>query len=293
MLAIFKKKKSYGAYLKSKNGFEPLKDKIAKLSINDISSHLGYDSFHIHTFHNSYKKRSNIDIVAFEVFTNNVVFMLVKDKFKKPTDRALRKFLRNFKYSEEYDSIFIRDYLLEGIANKSLNIEFLSKVLNIPKDNPNAEILVKKLDVKLFFVNGYLASFKLTNDLEEWARHLKNINKDIIANYARLSKKYWIDDYEMIFNEVNIQSEAFANTPSGYKNEFINLHRGEFNTINFLMLLVCHYNQKLTEYQFQNCNHGRCVKVNNINSGNQIYEFGKFNYYFDKEGNLLKTEQKK
>lgn len=293
MLTIFKNKKNYGVFIKTQHGFEPLEDKVATLSVNDISTHLGYNPFHLHSYHGRFNRRKNIQLVVFEVFTDNVVFVLVDNKNKKTTEKALQEFLKDFRYDEEYDSIFIRDYLLEGIENKLLTIDFFSKVLGLKINNSNDEILAEKLDVKLFFVNGYLASFKLTNDLEEWARHLKKHNKDIIANYANVAKKYWGNDYNMIFNEVNIQSEAFANTPSGYRNEFISLHRGELNTINFLMLLVCHYKQKINQHQFEDYNHGRYIKINDKISDFNIYRLGRFIYYFDIVGNLSKIEQTK
>jgi len=292
MLPIFRKRKSYGALVKTKNGFYPIEDSIAKLSVNEISSHLGYDPFHIHTFHGTFSKFSNIEIVALEVFTENVVFILVRDISKRVTEKAVRKFLKGFEYSEEYDSVFIRDYLLEGITNKSLPIDFLSRVLDLPNCNSNEEFIVKKLGVKLFFINNYLASFKLTNDLEEWARHFQSINKDIIANYAKLAKKYWSDDYEMIFKEVNAQSEALAGTPSGYKNKFIPLHKGEFNTVNFLMLLVCHYQQEMIENQFIHFNHGRYRKLGSSDLNIKVYRLDKFIYYFNEKGELLKSEKK-
>lgn len=291
MLSIFRKHKSYGAYVKTDIGFELLDDTVSNLSINNISSHLGYDPFLIHTYHGNFSKRSNIEVVALEVFTDNVVFILVRDKAKKISTRALRKFFKKFDFNKEYDSVFIRDYLLEGISNRSLSIHFLSKVLELPNKNPNEEFTVKKLGVKLFFVKGYLASFKLTNDLEEWARHFQNVNKHVIANYAKLAKKYWNDNYDMIYGEVNIQSESLANTPSGYKNEFIPFHRGEFNTVNFLMLLVCHYNQKINETQFVNYNYGRYVQLNNIDHIIRIYRLGQFDYFFNHKGELLRTNK--
>ena len=293
MLAIFKKKKSSGVFVKTQNGFESLDDSIAKLSINDISYHLGYNPFHVHAYHGHFNEKENIQTVIFEAFTENVVFILVRNEYKTPTVKALKRFLKDFKYEEEYDSIFIRDYLLEGIENKTLSTNFFKKVLDLKINDLNGDAFAERLDVMLFFINGYLASFKLSNDLEEWARHIKYYNKDIIANYAKVAKKYWIDDYDMIFKEVNIQSEAYANTPSGYKNEFIYLHRSEFNTINFLMLMVCHYNQTITECQFENYNYGRYKKIENSTPEIKIYKLGEFMYFFGIEGDLLKVEQNK
>ena len=290
---MFWRKKKYGAFVKTVNGFKQIEDNIAKLSFNDISVHLGYDPFHLHSYHGGFKKRSNIQVVAFEVFTENVVFVLVDDNTKTPTEKSLKRFTKRFNFDEEFDSIFIRDYLLEGIESKSLSIGFFSKNLGLQINDPNGEVLAEKLGVKLFFINGTLASFKLTNDLEEWARHLKKINKDVISNYARLAKKYWQDDYDMIFREVNIQSESFANVPSGYLNEYIPLHKGEFNTINFLMLLVCHYEQKITEYQFKHYNHRRYSELPNYNSKIKKYNLGNFNYFFNSEGKLIDIKQKK
>ena len=290
---MFRRKKTYGAFVKTNTGFTPIEDNIAKLSFNDISMHLGYDPFHFHSYHGGFKKRSNIQLAAFDVFTENVVFVLVDDITKTPTEKSLKRFTRKFNFNEEFDSIFIRDYLLEGIESKSLNIDFFSRNLGLQINDPNGEILAEKLDVKLFFINGTLASFKLTNDLEEWARHLKKINIEVISNYARLAKKYWHDDYDMIYNEVNMQSESFANIPSGYLNEYIPLHKGEFNTINFLMLLVCHYEQNITEYQFKQYNHGRYFELPSNNLMIKKYSLNKFNYSFDNDGKLINKEQMK
>jgi hypothetical protein len=285
MFSIFRKKKFYGYYVKSENGFKLLNQ---NGSINEISEYLGFLPFQIHSYHNP-KKRCHIEAVGFEVFTENIVFVLVNDISKKVTNKRVGLFLKDFKFEEEYDSIFVRDFLLEGIANKTLDIDFMSRVLKLPNQNPNEEFHVRKLGVKLFFVNGFLASFKLTNDLEEWARYFKTINKELIANYAKVAKKYWNDNYEMIFNEVNTQSEALANTPSGYRNEYTSLHKGEFNTVNFLMLLVCHYGQRINEFAFLQLNHGRYELEKDDYF--KVYRLGSFLHYFDKMGVLIKSEK--
>lgn len=285
MFSIFKRKKIYGCFVNSENEFKLL-DHAG--SINEISSYLGYSPFHVHSYF-GFKNKSNIEAVIFEVFTENVVFILVKDISKKVTNKRLKSFLKDFKFEDEYDSIFIRDHLLEGIANKALDINFMSRILDLPNKNPNEEFIVNKLGVKLFFVNGFLTSFKLTNDLEEWARYFKGVNKELIANYAKVAKKYWNDDYEMIFNEVNTQSDALASTPKGVRNEYVSLHKGECNTVNFLMLLVCHYGQTINEAAFLQLNHGRYELIEN--NYLKVYKLGHFLHYFDKMGKIIKSEK--
>lgn len=289
MSLLFRKKNLFGVWIRNQDGFKLLEGEKSKGSINDISIHLGYNPYHIHTYHGNFNKKSNIEIIAFEVFTKNIVFILVRNYKVRITQRHINRFLKKFEFKQEYDSVFVRDYLLEGIADKSLNIEFLSKVLEFQNENHNGEYYIKMLGVNLFFINGILASFKIDNDLEEWARHFQEVNKDLIANYARTAKKYWKDDYEMIYLEVNKQSEALANTPSGFLNEFIKLHRDEFNTVNFLMLLVCHYDLKINEKQFVHFNHGRFQRLVLEKANIKIYHLRKYAYYFDEKGQLNQT----
>lgn len=268
-----------GFYKITNSGFLEIDTTGTYGSINSVSVLLGYEIFQIHTAHHLSKK---FDAIAFEIFTSKPVFILSD---KKPTFRDFKIAMRKFKFKEEYDSIYIRDFLLEGIANKNLHLDYLSSIFNFSANDPNGEYYAKKIGVKLFFINNTLASFKLDNDLEEWGRYFKNINKDLIVLYAKLAKKYWDNDYDGIFKEVNSQSEALANTPKGFDNEYISLHKGEFGTVNFYMLLVCHYGYSISEEQFQILNYGRYEK-----KSEKEYKLGKATYRFDNEGNLMKID---
>lgn len=96
----------------------------------------------------------------------------------------------------------------------------------------------------------------------------------------------------MIFDEVNIQFESLANIPEGVNNKFIDLHREKYGTINFFMLLVCHYGQKVNLEQFETLNKGRFQEIQSINKGIKIHSLGNFLYEFDENGILVNFKRK-
>jgi len=292
-LSFLKSKKSSGIFIPNGNKYIELTDEISKRSINEITKYLGYEPIEAHTYFGDFNPKSIVQQVVLEGFTENIIFVIAKDSIKSLAPKEVVKFMRNFKPEEEYDMINIKDVLLEGIEEKNLKLEFLSRVLNFDIDSQNGIYWIQKLGVKLSFIDGVLAGFQLDNELREWARHFQNINPDLVADYARVSKMFWGDDYDMIFDEVNLQFEALANIPEGLNNKFIPLHKNKYGTIDLFMLIVCHYGQRVNLDQFETLNKGRYVKIISLSQNTKIRSMGNFKYEFDESGILINVKRNK
>lgn len=286
-LSFLKTKKSSGIFVPYGREYIELKDEIKDNSINGITRHLGYKPIEAYTYFGDFNPESIVRHVVLEIFTENIIFVLTKDNISKLDSEKVKEFMKKFKPEEEYGIINIKDILLDGIEEKSFEIGFLSRVLNLENPAQNGIYRVEKLGVNLSFAEGILVSFKLDNELGEWARHFKSINPELVANYARVAKIFWGEDYDKIFDEVNLQFEALANTPEGVKNKFIDLHREKYGTINFFMLIVCHYGQKVNLEQFETINKGRFKVVSSSNENIEIRSLGNFFYEFDENGILM------
>lgn len=288
-LNIFRKKRSSGVFIPSGEGYAELIADDLHTSTNGIARHLGYHADQIHTFRGDLNLKNKIVAVSFEIFSKTIVFIQTKPEVTRLKTNRVQSFLSDFNFEEEYNSLNIRDILLEGIRNKTFTIEFLSKVLNFSPLSPNENFYATDLGVHLFFVNGILASFKFDNDLNEWARYFQEINPQIITNYAKASKRYWGENYDQIFKEVNVQCSALAQLPQMHKNEFIQLHQAEFDTINYKMLLVCHHNEEISLTDFLELNHGRIKELSSRDQGTRTFELGLFKYQFGQNGNLIQA----
>ena len=225
-----------------------------------------------------------------EVFTTNVIIALADDNVNQISHEDVQIFMKDFDYDFEYGSYNLQDILLEGIENKSFELDFLGRVLEFEYSDLNGEYYSDKIDSFLFFVNGKLASFKFSDDLNKNARHIKSLNPKIIADYAREAKQYWGEDFENIFGEVNLQSDAYVSTPYAYDNKFIKHHITEFGNVDFFMLLVCHYEQKISLSEFKEINFGRFSFLG-MKNGNSHYSKGNFVYEFNNES-LIKIKKK-
>jgi hypothetical protein len=279
LFKFIKTKKIERIFIPKENKFEKLDYKSSGFSINDIIYHLGYHPTQIHSYFGDYKNKKKIHVIGFEIFSDNIIFILTKNGTKYLKLRDIELFLKRFKFEDMFDSIEIKDTLLKGIEERTLKFDFLNKVLNLKNTLTDGEVYAEKIGVFLFFIEDYLVSFKFDNDLAEWTRYFKNLNPGIISNYAKEAKIYWNDDYDKIFYEVNSQCDALANVPYTFSNEFINLHKNKYGNINFFMLLVCHYGKIINIDEFKTINKGRFESIQS-----NKFELGKFVYEFDKNG---------
>ncbi|SFT00552.1 hypothetical protein [Mucilaginibacter polytrichastri] len=279
-------KKSTGIFIPQGSDYSELTDNIEDTSIVGVSAYLGYHTDQIQVYHTDYNENDDISNVIFEAFTKNIIYVLTKTSCLKVTNRDVNHRLRSYDWAEEYDSYTVRDILEKGVANKSLTIDFLSKVLPINDPEPNGIFPVEKIGFYLYFNHGYLTDFQSLDGLGTWAKYFQKLNPRTITLQEAYAKKYWGNNISQVIKEVNTQSDALANVPELFKNKYSELHTTEIGTINFVMLLVCHYRRNIDLNDFIELNHGRYQQITPT-----IYSLGKFIYEFSDEGNNVKITQ--
>lgn len=279
-------KKSTGIFVPQEGGYQELTDTIENTSILGVSTHLGYHPDQIHVYHTDYDENDDIINVIFEVFTNKIIYVLAKTSCLKVSSRDVSHRLRSYDWAEQYDSYTVRDILEKGVANKSLSIEFLSGVLPISDPEPNGIFPVEKIGFYLYFNEGYLTDFQSLDGLGTWAKYFQQLNPRTITLQEAYAKKYWGNNLSQVIKEVNAQCDALANVPEIFKNQYAALHTTEIGTINFVMLLVCHYKRAIGLKEFTELNHGRYQQITPT-----IYSLGRFIYEFDDLELVVKITQ--
>jgi len=289
---FFKKHKSSGLFIPSGDDYKEVTDKIENASLNGISEHLGYHSDQLHFHFGKNDINNDIQQVAFEIFTDKIVFILTKDTVNRVDKKKLKDFSSNYNKNEEFDSIRVRDILKDGIENKSLTIAFLSKVLGLNSNDDGGGILFsEKLGLYLYFADNYLVDFQSADGLNEWAKFLRDLNQNLFDSYVKVARKYWGDNLKMIENEVNIQGESLSSAPDALKNKFVQKHNAELGTVNFFMLLVCHYGQQINEDTFKTINHGRYTYLEDRADVVKKYKYNSFILHFSGSGELIEIEE--
>lgn len=292
MFNLFKKKQSSGVFIPDGNEFREVTDKIEDASLNGISIHLGYHPDQLRFYFGQFNMEYEIQQVAFEFLTDNIAFVLTKTTVDKVDKKKLQYFLKDFKVTEEFDSVTIRDTLQSGIENKSLKKDFLTKVLDLEIDESDGGVIYsEKIGMYLYFSNGHLTDFQSADGLNEWTKYLRELNETLFSSYVKVAQKYWGDNRKMVENEINIQGQSLMSTPNALKNEFVDRHRAEFGTINFFMLLVCHYNQDVNEDTFKMINHGRYKQLDNSGDVIKKYKYNDFILSFSDSGELIEIEK--
>ncbi|GAA4419250.1 hypothetical protein GCM10023187_53380 [Nibrella viscosa] len=282
-----KKKKSSGIFIPKGQAFKELTEALEDTSINGISEHLGYNTNQVQAYYGYPPENPDITAVIFEVFTQNIVFVSTKTHVTQLTRSKVDYFLRDFKLEEFYNSVTTEDILQEGIENRTLSIDYLARVLAIESPDENGVFFVPKIGHYLYFNEGFLTDFSASDGLNKWAKQLMQINPNLIDSYEKVAKKYWGHESKKIINEVNIQAEAFADLPQAANNKFIPLHEAELGTINFFMLLVCHYDRGITLPEFKEINHGRYKETLQSTDSLIEYKLGNFTYRFLASGVLF------
>ena len=163
-------KKSTGIFVPAASGFIKLTDHIENQSANGIVEHLGYKITQMYTY--ASLKNSKIYQIAFEIFSNNIIFIQTKNTAKEITNEMLKNYLKDLDLEYEY-KCFADIMLKAGIEEKSFTIEFLSKVLNIEDPKPDGKYFIEKLGYYLYFCKGYLTHFESAEGLNSCAMEEK------------------------------------------------------------------------------------------------------------------------
>jgi hypothetical protein len=286
------KKQSSGIFVCQKNGtYTEFTGKAGNNSINDIASHLGYHPDEAFTYHCNSSPEAPIQNVIFEIFTQNVIFVLTPKTITKLTSKMVNAYLKDFSFKKVYNRMYTGFILDNGIKNKSLKIDYLSKVLGIEDPEPDGMFYIKSLSLNLFFIDGVLVSYQSSDGLSHWAKQLQGSNPSFISAYEEVARKFHGTDLGRVINEINVQADAWAAIPKVSENEFIELHRSSYGTINFEMLQVCHYGKQISFTEFHDINKGRYSDISQPGDLIKRYSLDRFMYEFFKDGTLKDVTQ--
>jgi hypothetical protein len=159
-------------------------------SINNLSYFLGYHPNQLHMFF-AETHVSNLYTIHVEIFTTNIAFIIFDDPYKTEISaNEINRQMKNFNFIEEYSSPTVENILETGIENKSLKIDFLSRVLNINNAQYNGVYFIEKFGINLFFTDGFLTDFQSADGLSTWSRHWKNESFDAFKSYENAAKRY-------------------------------------------------------------------------------------------------------
>lgn len=278
-------------FVPSENGFVEKQINVEKKTIANTAKFLGYNAEQYYTYRNP--DDEGIWLVGFKSFTDKIIFIVMSDTSKILTNDRINEYLSKYDYSKVFGSSEIESTLNDGVKNKSLSSKFLSEIFNENNLIQNGEINAESIGYTLTIKNGYLIEYKSLDGFNKWAKEWKEKFIEMYFDYRNEASKYWGDNNEKVITEMNVQAEAWAKTPNCMQNEFIELHKNENGVINFKMLLVAHYNEKITLDEFKEINHGRYELISDFsNSENKkmtTYKVGKTLFSFTEDGKFISS----
>lgn len=280
MFDFFKKsnKTSSGLFIVQNSKLVEYTEFIENTSFNGVTDHLGLNKDTLHAFITS--KTDGIYCAAFEIFTENVIFIQTKNHITEISKSALNKILSEYREETNSGIYDPQDFLTDGIENESLTSEFLKRVLNLSDSPKHGYLHCDRLGLYLEFSNGILCDFQPSDGLNKWAKDIKALNPKYLERYFTEAGKYWGKNQKKIQNEVNAQADGWANTVESLKNQYCNLHTTDSGTINFVNLLVAHYNKSISTDDFLELNHGRYQTLKLDHKGGR-FKVGKMIYESD------------
>ena len=286
----------YSLFISTPNGFVKHKINTDNLSFNSITKSLGYNTDQIYSYSN-YDKMDDIIFVGFKLFSNDIAFVLKNGSVDKLSISNVQKYIGKYNWEKEFPPNKIQSTLDDCIKNKSIKIDFIAKIFDIKKYNGNSILNIPKLGYNLRFQNNLLVGYSSNDGLNKWAKDWKENNYSVFEDYEKEAQKYWGSNKAAIINEINIQADAFARTPNGFRNEYIKFHKSPYNNVNFKMLLVAHYGEKISKKEFLTINYGRYELVDEYNSKDNYkrttYKVNKTFYTFSAGGELIDSYSSK
>ena len=279
------KKTSTGVFVPARFGFREVTDYNPGGSINDVITYLGYHSDQIYVHYGDFDQNKDVYIVGLEILSSNIVFVMAKTSVVKLKKSKVDYFLKDFSV-KNFKGPDVEGFLMTGVKNRSLDITFLSRVLQIKAPALNGIFHVNSIGLNLIFEQGYLTGFSPSDGLNQWGKLWNQLNPKLVKDYEDQAIKYWGNSPTDVIREINAQAEAFANTPGGLNSEFKTLHKTEYGLIDFCSLMVCHHEQAITHSEFITLNHGRYELAEEINKL-KIYKMRNFTYKFWEDEKLL------
>jgi hypothetical protein len=254
-------------------------------SLNDIGEHFNYNQDQTLTCHGLLDDDFPVKVVCVEVFSGNIIFVLA-DSTKGPLKSAkVDYFMKEHPYKRLFDGPAVESILRSGIENRSLDIDFLSRVLKLKEPSLNGIFHASSIGLNLVFEQGYLTDFMSSDGMTQWAKFLYQINPTLTRDYERQAINFWGNDPSRVLFEINSQAEALADTPGGPDSPFKEFHRTDYGLVDYRMLNVKHHGRPITHDEFLILNHGRFTL---LNEERKQYQVGLFTYQFDEEGHLIR-----
>ncbi|WP_148307494.1 hypothetical protein [Cellulophaga baltica] len=282
----------FKVFVPKTNGYQPVEINIEKRSINNLCNYLGYNSDQFYTYSNRDIKNSKVFIIIFKVFTDDIICVLTDENVTDLHETDVSNYLKNFNISKALNSYEIESKLSDAVKNKSLTSKFLAEVFNQDPNSVEESIIALSIGYELHFTNGILTKYNTSDGLNKWGKMWKNEMFSTFNKYKKSAERYRDNELNII-QEINIQADAFSRTPEGVLNEYIKFHTNADGTVNYKMLLVAHYKEKITLKEFKEINKGRFTISTEFNDRDEYkrttYKVNNGLYTFDGNGNLINT----
>lgn len=283
MFNFFKKQSETTViWIPFENTFIPYSGSPKTNSINGIANDLGYNNEQFYVFRDFQNDSTIVEMIAFEFYTRNVLFVFTKKPVSKLKVTDVLNFSQSYIFAEIYDAAELQHTFDEAIENQSFSADFLSSKFGV-KIEDNGIQFVPEINYILYFKDGFLCDYQRSDGLNEAANYFKthaSSRYNIIESHA---KKYWGNDLVNIQQEINTQCDALYRLPDVTSNPFISLHELVDGWVNYFMLLVTHHNEPINKEIFLRVNHNRFIKSDEQEN---VYIVGKFTYNFNKNGDL-------
>lgn len=273
------------------NEYVEKKINIEHKSISNICQFLGYNSEQFYTYSNYNKKDSKIVTVVLKSFSNKIICIITDESVDSLQKNEVDDYMISFDLKKEQRPYTIENTLKKAVEKKSLSFDFLRDVFEIKDIEKNQSFTVPSIGYEFTFQDGYLVEYNTADGLNKWSREWKNSLKSTYDAYYYESKHYNKENENDIINEINIQADAFSRIPQGNYNEYLEFHRTRFNNVNYKMLLVAHYNEKIDIDEFKKINNGRYELLTDFISENgyknTTYKVNKTLFSFDESGKFV------
>ena len=158
-------------------------------TVNNICSFLGYNKNQFYSYLNSAEIGGDITLVIFKIFTDEIICVITDKSVINLTEERVKEYLSKFNLHKEFDSFDIERTLENGIANKSLTVEFLGEIFNQVNFIRNGSFIVSQIGYELKFINGFLTDFSPSDGLNIWAKEWKSKGY-MYPKYMNHARKY-------------------------------------------------------------------------------------------------------
>ncbi|KAA9356888.1 MULTISPECIES: hypothetical protein [Larkinella] len=254
-------------------------------SINDIAKFFNYNPDQFYLCMGPLDSDFQVKNVCIEVFSGKIIFVLA-DSTKGPLKQSkVDYFMKEHNLKRIFDGPEVESILTSGIENKTLDINFLSRVLKLKDPSLTGVFHASSIGLNLIFEQGYLTDFMSSDGMNKWAKLWYQLNPALIRDYEQQAIKFWGNNPSRVLFEINAQAEALGETPGALNNPFLELHRTDYGLIDFCMLNVKHHSRPITHDEFLILNHGRFIQ---LDEKMKEYRVGLFTYHFNEEGELLR-----